>query len=254
MASKRRNMFHKNKTQETTEKGRRLKGELQILRRKGAVCANGGGRSCGRCRGELGRIINRGACCPACRQRVCKSCREYGRPNPTQWLCTVCHKHMELRAATDTSPSPWSYLRGSPEMRAYNSMPRHQDCDFLPSALFNQSHEKNIDDQKTISDDSAKREVSEICNLTENSSKNNSDAETKTVGTDSAASDMEFPGTSEVSSVESSPVVDKRGFREVVEPMTGAIFRRVVLRDRRVDARNLPAEVARAGGQLYYEL
>ncbi|XP_073985722.1 bitesize [Rhodnius prolixus] len=130
--------------------------------------ATGGRRRCGRCRGELGRIINRGLCCPGCRLRVCKSCRQYLEHSPTvQWLCTLCQYHLEEKSASgdwmkefvkqpsdsggrsinstetikrtiqrswtfsDVSPSPWCYLRGSPEMRAYSSMPRHQDCEFI---------------------------------------------------------------------------------------------------------------------------
>lgn len=80
---------------------RRLKAELQDLRRKGALKATGEqntvgpdpDRSCGRCRTELGRVINRGAYCRACRLRVCKNCREYINRS-TDWVCTVCHKQM----------------------------------------------------------------------------------------------------------------------------------------------------------------
>lgn len=80
---------------------RRLKAELQSLRRKGALRPstdwdNTGpdpDRSCGRCRVELGRVINRGAYCRACRLKVCKSCREYSC-RTTDWVCTVCYKHM----------------------------------------------------------------------------------------------------------------------------------------------------------------
>lgn len=99
----------------------RLKAELQLLRKKGALksttttttttssaiaAANNGAttqqqqqqqqqcvpsssssssssnsRCCARCRTSLGRIINRGALCKSCRQRVCKACREYGSPS-----------------------------------------------------------------------------------------------------------------------------------------------------------------------------
>jgi hypothetical protein len=46
----------------------RLRAELAVLRRRGAVRVGGDapadpGRACGRCRAELGRIINRGAVC-----------------------------------------------------------------------------------------------------------------------------------------------------------------------------------------------
>ncbi|KAK9875209.1 hypothetical protein WA026_006000 [Henosepilachna vigintioctopunctata] len=126
-------------------------------------------RSCGRCRVELGRVINRGAYCRACRLRVCKSCREYSI-RTTDWVCTVCHKRMEIQAAsgewmnefvrrpsrrrdnrlyvptaeiikrtirrswTISNPTPrWSTPRNAPEMRPYNSLPRGQDITNYPS-------------------------------------------------------------------------------------------------------------------------
>lgn len=82
---------------------RRLRTELQLIRRKGAIKINGGGSldrpnietnlSCARCRIELGRIINRGAPCRSCRLRVCKGCREFST-HTTDWVCIVCHKQM----------------------------------------------------------------------------------------------------------------------------------------------------------------
>lgn len=101
---------------------RRLRSELQLIRRKGAIrvtannyrgtsgvvgvvggSSGGGGSldrpnidinlSCARCRNELGRIINRGAPCRSCRLRVCKSCREFSN-RTTDWVCIVCHKQM----------------------------------------------------------------------------------------------------------------------------------------------------------------
>ncbi|XP_039276275.1 uncharacterized protein LOC111055235 isoform X2 [Nilaparvata lugens] len=157
----------------------RLKEELQAVKHRkgsGAVGSSGGGqggRACARCRAELGRIINRGAICRVCRCRVCKSCRQYCQRQPTDWLCTVCHKHMELATATgdwmndfshlpekrsvqmnaaerikhsiqrswtfsvdaSSMPSPWAALRNSPEMRAYSSMPRHHDYGGRPTYL-----------------------------------------------------------------------------------------------------------------------
>lgn len=82
---------------------RRLKGDLQLARRKGALKCGviQSGRSCSRCRAELGRIINRGAFCRACRHRVCKSCREYSSSQTTEWVCTVCFKHMQVYISID---------------------------------------------------------------------------------------------------------------------------------------------------------
>ncbi|XP_047101847.1 synaptotagmin-like protein 5 [Schistocerca piceifrons] len=163
---------------------RRLKAELQQLRRRGALRAGeaasesgaaapggspatslvGSGRACARCRAPLGRLVNRGAPCRACRLLVCRACRHYLERSP-DWVCSVCHKHMEIQAATGewmneyvrrpsrrrdnrvyvppadvvkrsirrswtiSNPSSrWSATRGSPELRAYNSLPRHQEC------------------------------------------------------------------------------------------------------------------------------
>lgn len=145
----------------------RLKEDVGSLRRKAGIpCV---GKACFLCRRDLGRIINRGACCPSCRQRVCKSCRQYvaATHQSTEWLCTLCYRQMELNVVpgewvnelieankarentinadnikrsiqrswtfSETSPSPWSYLRGSPEMRAYSSLPR--DSDSIPAFI-----------------------------------------------------------------------------------------------------------------------
>ncbi|VEN59751.1 unnamed protein product, partial [Callosobruchus maculatus] len=133
-------------------------------------CQEGGGdRACGRCRAELGRVINRGAYCRACRLRVCKQCRQYSF-RTTDWVCTVCHKRMEIQAAsgewmnefvrrpsrrrdnrvyvpaadiikrtirrswTISNPTPrWWAVRGSPEFRPYSSLPRDQDASEYPT-------------------------------------------------------------------------------------------------------------------------
>ncbi|XP_064212503.1 uncharacterized protein LOC664073 isoform X2 [Tribolium castaneum] len=168
---------------------RHLKAELQNLRRKGALRPSADwdstgpdpDRSCGRCRVELGRVINRGAYCPACRLKVCKGCREYSL-RTTDWVCTVCHKHMEIQAAsgewmnefvrrpsrrrdnrvyvpaadiikrtirrswTISNPTPrWSALRGSPELRPYNSLPRGQDINSYPSLALHKANSQGCD-------------------------------------------------------------------------------------------------------------
>ncbi|KAL3277069.1 hypothetical protein HHI36_012430 [Cryptolaemus montrouzieri] len=165
---------------------RHLKAELQNLRRKGALRPSADwdnpgpdpDRSCGRCRIELGRVINRGAYCRACRLKVCKGCREYSF-RTTDWVCTVCHKRMEIQAAsgewmefmrrpsrrrdnrvyvpatdlikrtirrswTISNPTPpWTAPRSTPEMRPYNSLPRGQDISNYPS-LQHQAGELNV--------------------------------------------------------------------------------------------------------------
>ncbi|XP_014247436.1 uncharacterized protein LOC106665498 isoform X2 [Cimex lectularius] len=232
----------------------RLKGELQSLRRKGALCASSLGppvnntssisRCCMRCRDELGRIINRGACCPSCGQRVCKSCRQYGN-SPTQWLCTVCHKQMELKTTagewmnefvdkkdgisatetvkrsiqrswtfSDVSPSPWAFLRGSPEMRAYSSMPRHQDVEYYhrpaqPVFPVRSEGTKSTTTVDPDSDETSELQSERSCSIEE---KPTEPAQTDTVD----------------------------NVKEVVEPLTGTIFRKVTLK---VDTKKLPPGV-----------
>ncbi|CAH1737420.1 unnamed protein product [Aphis gossypii] len=125
-------------------------GELEVLRCESSLWS---GHCCARCRAELGRIINRGANCRACRERICMSCREYSTATHVpEWLCIRCHKekieslepakewivdfwtpeNMKYpknetklgRSLTFKDSSPWSAVRGSPELRAYSSMPR----------------------------------------------------------------------------------------------------------------------------------
>ncbi|XP_046743465.1 uncharacterized protein LOC124409720 isoform X1 [Diprion similis] len=145
----------------------KLKAELLNLRRRGAKNASGEeliqGRCCARCKTPLGRIYNTGASCPRCRHRVCRQCREYRGSNGTDWLCLVCHKIIEIKSVSgewmnetsgarrsngDIRASPadilqhsirrswtingppaswWSAVRGSPELRPYQSLPRHRD-------------------------------------------------------------------------------------------------------------------------------
>lgn len=115
---------------------RRLRTELQIIRRKGAIKTSGGGgsldrpnietyQSCARCRSELGRIINRGAPCRSCRERVCKACREFST-RTTDWVCIVCHKQMwviKSAAVCALSTGIWHRLVTITNyLRRFNSM------------------------------------------------------------------------------------------------------------------------------------
>ncbi|XP_055612744.1 uncharacterized protein LOC129759348 isoform X2 [Uranotaenia lowii] len=95
-----------------------LRAELFNLRKKGNVKALLGGsldrptyiessRSCSRCGIELGRIINRGAPCRSCRLRVCKGCREFST-RTTDWVCVVCHKQIEIQAASENWMSDYT--------------------------------------------------------------------------------------------------------------------------------------------------
>ncbi|XP_057663084.1 uncharacterized protein LOC130898064 isoform X2 [Diorhabda carinulata] len=137
-------------------------------------------RYCRRCRVKLGRVINRGAYCRACRLKVCKACREYSL-RTTDWVCTVCKKQMEIQAAsgewmnefvkrpnkrrenrvclptadiikrtirrswTISNPTPrWSAMRGSPELRPYNSLPRKQNINNYPSLALHQTKNQEV--------------------------------------------------------------------------------------------------------------
>ncbi|XP_029175855.1 uncharacterized protein LOC114944217 isoform X2 [Nylanderia fulva] len=99
------------------EDQRRLKADLQYLRRRGLLKAsgsNGGelshqGRKCARCGAPFGRFYNTGARCTRCRHRVCRQCRtEIGNATAdkeTEWICNICYKIAELHLVTDK----WMY-------------------------------------------------------------------------------------------------------------------------------------------------
>nr|XP_015802948.2 synaptotagmin-like protein 3 isoform X1 [Nothobranchius furzeri] len=74
---------------------RRMKGELQELRRKGAksYARQYGERTCARCQRPLGKLWNTGAVCRGCSHRICSRCR-VGAAN---WKCTVCHAYREVK-------------------------------------------------------------------------------------------------------------------------------------------------------------
>ncbi|KAM9355203.1 synaptotagmin-like protein 3 [Pholidichthys leucotaenia] len=77
------------------ERIRRMKYELQELRRKGAKSVNRqyGERTCARCQRPLGKFWNSGAICRGCSHRICSRCR-VGAGN---WKCTVCHAYREVK-------------------------------------------------------------------------------------------------------------------------------------------------------------
>lgn len=79
---------------------RRLKADLQYLRRRGLLKASGElsyqGRKCTRCGAPFGRFYNTGAPCTRCRHRVCRQCRIEVR-SPTdnkdvEWICNICYR------------------------------------------------------------------------------------------------------------------------------------------------------------------
>lgn len=74
---------------------RRMKLELQELRRRGAKSAGRqyGERTCARCQRPLGKLWNSGAVCRGCSHRVCSRCRVVGGASGAGWRCTVCYAY-----------------------------------------------------------------------------------------------------------------------------------------------------------------
>ncbi|XP_070705800.1 synaptotagmin-like protein 3 [Pempheris klunzingeri] len=77
------------------ERIRRMKYELQELRRRGAksFARQYGERTCARCQRPLGKFWNSGAVCHGCSHRICSRCRVGG----ADWKCTVCHAYREVK-------------------------------------------------------------------------------------------------------------------------------------------------------------
>uniref|UniRef100_A0A3Q3KHP2 RabBD domain-containing protein n=1 Tax=Monopterus albus TaxID=43700 RepID=A0A3Q3KHP2_MONAL len=76
---------------------RRMKYELQELRRRGAKSLDRqyGERTCARCQRPLGKFWNSGAICHGCSHRICsKCCVGMGAVG---WKCTVCHAYREVK-------------------------------------------------------------------------------------------------------------------------------------------------------------
>ncbi|XP_071323648.1 synaptotagmin-like protein 3 isoform X2 [Trachinotus anak] len=76
---------------------RRMKYELQELRRRGAksFTRQYGERTCARCQRPLGKFWNSGAVCRGCSHRICSRCRV--GVGSTDWKCTVCHAYREVK-------------------------------------------------------------------------------------------------------------------------------------------------------------
>ncbi|KAK6297201.1 hypothetical protein J4Q44_G00317840 [Coregonus suidteri] len=72
---------------------RRLKMELQDIRRKGAksFARQYSERTCARCQRPLGKFWNSGAVCQGCSHRICNKCRV--GVSTLDWKCTVCHAY-----------------------------------------------------------------------------------------------------------------------------------------------------------------
>ncbi|XP_058469281.1 synaptotagmin-like protein 3 [Solea solea] len=76
---------------------RRMKYELQELRRRGAksFARQYGERTCARCQRPLGRFWNSGDVCRGCSHRICGRCRM--GVGTVDWKCTVCHAYREVK-------------------------------------------------------------------------------------------------------------------------------------------------------------
>ncbi|XP_029966179.1 synaptotagmin-like protein 3 [Salarias fasciatus] len=74
---------------------RRMKYELQELRRRGAksFTRQYGERTCARCQRPLGKFWNSGSICRGCSHRICTKCRV----GATDWKCTVCHAYRDVK-------------------------------------------------------------------------------------------------------------------------------------------------------------
>ncbi|XP_034435359.1 synaptotagmin-like protein 3 isoform X2 [Hippoglossus hippoglossus] len=76
---------------------RRMKYELQELRRRGAksFTRQYGERTCARCQRPLGKFWNSGDVCHGCSHRICSRCRV--GVGASGWTCTVCYAYSEVK-------------------------------------------------------------------------------------------------------------------------------------------------------------
>ncbi|XP_061741985.1 synaptotagmin-like protein 3 isoform X1 [Nerophis ophidion] len=76
---------------------RRMKFELQELRRRGAKSCSKeyGKRTCARCQRPLGKWCNTGEVCRGCSHRICNRCRM--NTGAAGWKCTVCYADREVK-------------------------------------------------------------------------------------------------------------------------------------------------------------
>ncbi|KAG5846326.1 hypothetical protein ANANG_G00113750 [Anguilla anguilla] len=79
------------------ERIRKMKSELQEIRRKGAksFARQYSERTCARCQRPLGKLWNCGATCRGCSHRICSRCRV--AITARDWKCTVCHAYRDVK-------------------------------------------------------------------------------------------------------------------------------------------------------------
>ncbi|XP_068593473.1 synaptotagmin-like protein 3 [Cebidichthys violaceus] len=131
---------------------RRMKYELQELRRRGAksLTRQYGERTCARCQRPLGKFWNSGAVCHGCSHRICSKCRV--GVGAAGWKCTVCHAYrdmkfrsgewfLEERAKKFSGTTDKYEMVGEKILKTYNVLshisivpptpPPYLDCQFL---------------------------------------------------------------------------------------------------------------------------
>ncbi|KAM4601176.1 synaptotagmin-like protein 3 [Polymixia lowei] len=92
-------VLQRDKILRTTEEERirRMKYDLQEIRRKGAksFARQYSERTCARCQRPLGKFWNSGCVCRGCSHRICSRCRV--GVSSVDWKCTVCHAYREVK-------------------------------------------------------------------------------------------------------------------------------------------------------------
>ncbi|XP_055980166.1 synaptotagmin-like protein 4 isoform X1 [Sorex fumeus] len=124
---------------------RRLKNELQEIKRKGAKRGSQhySDRTCARCQESLGRFIPKTNTCRGCNHFVCRDCR-IQESNGT-WRCKVCAKEIELKMATgdwfyDQKVNRFAYHTGSEIIRmSLRRKPAVNKRETVPQSLLHQS-------------------------------------------------------------------------------------------------------------------
>lgn len=165
-------------------------------------------------------------------------------------------------------------------MRAYSSMPRHQDCEFIRRTAFtnqlnlsktnNRERSESTDNpedsplsttnnietndetvntdstpDKSYADDTADEDNPASMPVTDESSIGSPSIDKRTISESTSVDQSSvgspvFPHDSPAVSSCESPLVEKRTSESVVDAATGTVFRKVTLKKRRVDTRNLP--------------
>ncbi|KAL4630556.1 synaptotagmin-like protein 3 isoform X1 [Arapaima gigas] len=89
------------------ERIRKMKLELQEIRRKGAKSFSRqySQRTCARCQRPLGKFWNCGAICRSCSHCICNKCRI--SITTQEWKCTVCHAYRQALLPVKIKSGEW---------------------------------------------------------------------------------------------------------------------------------------------------